>query len=201
MDYSIRLTFAFDQFFDNDQLDDLATQLDPYYSASVSYGSADFTVQLFASRRDDEDRRFDTVLRETINDVATSALEVGLSKIHVVEATIMEWQRFEQQLKEPTFPAIVGVSELADLLGVSKARASELARFEGFPAPFAMLKSGPVWIESNVKDFAETWVRKPGRPRKLSPEDAAALSNMGRTARSWDKEDMSNPANDLGFPG
>jgi hypothetical protein len=52
-----------------------------------------------------------------------------------------------------------------------------------------------------IRRFAGEWDRKPGRPGKITKADAEALEGAGRQARHWDKEDMSNPMNDLGAPG
>lgn len=115
-----------------------------------------------------------------------------------VEAT--EWNEFERMLDEPSYPGLLGVSELAGLLDVSRQRASELARLPHFPQPIAQLKSGPVWDDSMVKRFVSDWKRTPGRPRKvLSDEDTAALEAIGQAARNWDKETLAG--DHPGYPG
>jgi hypothetical protein len=60
----------------------------------------------------------------------------------------------------------VGVSEVAELLGITRQRASVLQTRMGFPAPMQVLAGGPVWRRSAVDRFASTWERKVGRPRK-----------------------------------
>lgn len=72
----------------------------------------------------------------------------------------------DADLAEPVIPDLVGVAELAELLGVSTQRASELRSRAGFPRPAVTLRSGPVWVRANVEQFASTWKRKPGRPPK-----------------------------------
>lgn len=106
---------------------------------------------------------------------------VGISHEAVSKAGLPTWpiasvlaqspEALDHDLSTPLYPAIVGVTELAEMLGVSKQRASELARSSSFPAPFTELASGPVWIEANVRHFCETWERKPGRPRKPDPKE------------------------------
>jgi len=59
---------------------------------------------------------------------------------------------------------LVGVAELADRLGVSRQRVSQLAKeHRGFPRPEADLASGPVWDESAIEAFVQRWDRSPGR--------------------------------------
>ncbi len=72
-------------------------------------------------------------------------------------------------LEVPVVPTLVGVREIADLLGVTKQRASELARTAGFPPPLTTLAAGPVWAETTVRKFVETWQRRPGRPAAPLP--------------------------------
>lgn len=55
---------------------------------------------------------------------------------------------------------LVGVHEIAALLGVSRQRVDEITRTHpSFPAPDATLRSGRVWRRENV----EAWARATGR--------------------------------------
>lgn len=46
---------------------------------------------------------------------------------------------------------LLGLQELADLLGVSRQRADQLARYQGFPKPVAELKGGRIWKRGDVE--------------------------------------------------
>lgn len=54
---------------------------------------------------------------------------------------------------------LMGVAEVADFLGVTRQRVHQLRQGEGFPAPAAELKAGPVWESADV----ERWAREQGR--------------------------------------
>ena len=54
---------------------------------------------------------------------------------------------------------LVGVTEIGDLLGVSRQRADQLTRTEGFPEPVAVLSAGRIWRLLDV----EAWARATGR--------------------------------------
>ena len=54
---------------------------------------------------------------------------------------------------------LVGLGEIAELLGVSRQRADQLARTADFPAPQAELDSGRIWL----RDDFEQWARSEGR--------------------------------------
>lgn len=57
---------------------------------------------------------------------------------------------------------LVGVAEVAEMLGVSRQRVSQL-KAGSLPNPVALLASGPVWSAREVEGFASTWDRRPGR--------------------------------------
>ena len=54
---------------------------------------------------------------------------------------------------------LVGVTEIAEMLGISRQRAHQLTRAEGFPAPVAELSAGRIWN----RDEVEEWGREAGR--------------------------------------
>jgi predicted DNA-binding transcriptional regulator AlpA len=62
---------------------------------------------------------------------------------------------------------LVGVTEIAAMLGVSRQRADQITRqYDDFPAPEVTLSTGRVWRRTRV----ERWIarhprRRPGRPR------------------------------------
>jgi hypothetical protein len=86
----------------------------------------------------------------------------GVARLEVIDGNLDELE-FTRETDE-----LVGVTELAEMLGVTRQRASELRTRPGFPAPIADLASGPVWKSSSLRRFVDTWERRPGRPRKAS---------------------------------
>jgi hypothetical protein len=76
--------------------------------------------------------------------------------LEVTAAPALDWNPTEARP-----PELVGVSELAGLLGVTRQRASQLATHERFPRPVAHLASGPVWDAAAVRAF----LRGEGRGR------------------------------------
>lgn len=59
-------------------------------------------------------------------------------------------------------PELMGTSEIAEFLGVGKPRVNELARIGLLPTPVAVLRSGPIWDATSVREFAKAWDRVPG---------------------------------------
>lgn len=56
--------------------------------------------------------------------------------------------------------ALMGMHEIAVLLGVSRQRVDELSRtHEAFPQPVARLQSGRIWLRDDI----EAWAQQTGR--------------------------------------
>lgn len=143
-----------------DRIVDAQEQLEGH-GPVVSFGPSEITLRVAL------DAELPTYAIEEAQALTEKALKsAGLPIWPVIAVEAMEWEAFERSLDVPNIPAVIGVTELADMLGVSRQRASELARVDRFPKPFVELASGPVWLEPNVKDFVATWERRPGRPRK-----------------------------------
>lgn len=53
----------------------------------------------------------------------------------------------------------MGTAEIAELLGVSSQRVSQLSLTDGFPDPVARLRAGKVWERADI----ERWARETGR--------------------------------------
>jgi hypothetical protein len=65
-------------------------------------------------------------------------------------------------------PDLVGLQEMATILGVRKQRAHQLARTRKFPSPVARLAATPVWKKADVLLFSERRVNTP-RVKKAEP--------------------------------
>src|SRR5215207_5014425 len=59
----------------------------------------------------------------------------------------------------PVDNGLMGSSEIATLLGVSRQRVHQLAQREDFPVPVARLAAGPIWESADI----ERWARESGR--------------------------------------
>jgi prophage regulatory protein len=54
---------------------------------------------------------------------------------------------------------LVGLTEIAEILGVSRQRAGQLADGDDFPEPISVLAAGRVWKRADI----EAWARRTGR--------------------------------------
>ena len=54
---------------------------------------------------------------------------------------------------------LMGIAEIAELLGVTTQRVDQLARTDGFPKPTAELAAGRIWRRHDI----EAWARAAGR--------------------------------------
>lgn len=95
-----------------------------------------------------------------------ACVELGIRYDGIAKVEVQEERRWDLELqREPERYA--GVTEVAQMLGVSRQRVTELRKRDDFPDPVAELAAGPVWRVFNLLRFVEEWPRKPGRPRKL----------------------------------
>ncbi len=149
---------------------------------SVSVGQRSFTVRVAVEAIDAVEASATAVA-----DVVYALEAAGLPSGSVQELEVTEWSLFEKRLEEPPYPDLVGITEIAELLDVSRQRASELARSSKFPVPHADLAAGPVWLKPNVMGFVKEWDRKPGRPKsasRLRVEEIIAARKAGEEAHS-----------------
>jgi predicted DNA-binding transcriptional regulator AlpA len=63
---------------------------------------------------------------------------------------------------------LVGVAEVAEVLGVSRRTAARYATRSDFPEPVARLRAGPIWLEDDVLTWAQSEpAAQPGKPLKV----------------------------------
>lgn len=99
-----------------------------------------------------------TIARDAM---AKTALPAG----DVLELSVLTWAEQARRNDEPATPELVGVSEVVDMLAVSRQRVDQLrARPDsGFPRPVVVLRAGPIWSAPAIRAFVESWDRSPGR--------------------------------------
>lgn len=107
-----------------------------------------------------------TAARDGIKVYRRLVAESTVAAWPVVRLEVLTFAEHDRALDEPAIPQLVGVAEVAELLGVSRQRASQLHRERrpGFPVPVVELASGPVWTRAGVVEFVRGWDRRPGRP-------------------------------------
>jgi len=143
-----------------DEFNDLLVSLGASTSASqdcTRYG-ATFTPAC------PEGTSVEDVANIAVHDFRRYAEKAGLPAWPVVKLEVLTWAKHDSELVEPLVYELVGISEIAREIGVTRQRASKLARQHGFPAPIVELASGPVWTRSSLTRFVDHWNRKPGRP-------------------------------------
>lgn len=102
-------------------------------------------------------------LQQAVAIFRQAASAADLPEWPLIEAEVLTTTELDRQNALPSLPELVGVTEVAELLEVSRQRASALARSGTFPSPVVVLRSGPVWTRASVDRFVESWRRRPGR--------------------------------------
>ncbi|MFT3905652.1 MAG: hypothetical protein QM718_05045 [Steroidobacteraceae bacterium] len=124
------------------------------------------------------ERELQTLLTIEATDVFAAA-KAGAKRIShivagaIVGATAMTVEEFDAREERLALRRrLVGLSEVAVVLQISRQRVLTLSKREDFPAPLARLASGPVWRAGDISTFAGGWQRKAGRPRKVAAAPA-----------------------------
>ena len=117
------------------------------------------------------ERRLETILTVSATSVTEAAkkgakIVTDLVAGDAVAVEAMTTDEADRRMEDHA--KIVGVTEVAGMLGVSRQRVSTLSKRGDFPSPLARLSSGPVWRAGDLSTFASGWQRKAGRPRKIA---------------------------------
>jgi hypothetical protein len=83
-----------------------------------------------------------------------------VERLEVVDA-----ERHDSDHQVSSFPDLVGTTEVAEILDISRQRIHELRKAGRFPEPVVELAGGPIWVRATITAFDERWERKVGRPR------------------------------------
>lgn len=65
----------------------------------------------------------------------------------------------------PVPPELVAAAEIADMLGLSRQRISQLAASPGFPKPWTELRMGKIWLADDIRDWASRRKSAPTRAK------------------------------------
>jgi predicted DNA-binding transcriptional regulator AlpA len=91
-----------------------------------------------------------TIAQKDAMDLVTEVIdELGLKHAEILSLEIAV-PRSEKRLE----PDLVGLREVATLLGISHQRVAQLAKRTDFPRPIQRLRATPVWVESDIRKFA-----------------------------------------------
>jgi len=94
----------------------------------------------------------------------SAAERAGMPSWPIVAAEAITKAEDRRRARTSPGAGLVGVAEVAEMLGVTRQRVGQLRG--RLPEPLATLRAGPVWERSAIEEFETAWVRSPGRPRK-----------------------------------
>lgn len=160
------------------QVDDLieaGNGLEWFHGPAFSFGGDPSTVGVQVSIEADDPL---AALERAVEGFARVTLEGGIDLGALDWIEIQTEERLERALSTPA-PRYAGVTEVAELLGVSKQRVDQLRARDDFPKPVAELAAGPVWREDMLQRFIAEWPRRVGRPSKDQIVEEAAAARGG----------------------
>ena len=90
----------------------------------------------------------------------------------LIGVEVVRGDEYVRRAKTSTLHELIGATEAAGMLKVTRQRVNQLAAEHGsFPAPVLRVRMGSLWAADAVRAFARTWTRAPGRPRQQQPTD------------------------------
>ncbi|TLQ39233.1 hypothetical protein [Streptomyces marianii] len=118
--------------------------------------------------------------------VQGTLLKHGVVQVHQMTGyEVLTEEEFDRRLAEPLVPELAGMSEVAQITGTTRSRASQL-RKKLEPYLVQELVSGPVYLASGVRAFAEKeYNRTPGVRRSeipLTPLERALFESLAAAA-------------------
>jgi hypothetical protein len=147
----------------DDQIERLAVELEPDHGAVGINDDGSIGAQLMIEARSvhsASEKAFQHFRR---------ACEIAGVKAPMTSVEVQPWDVFEAEQDSPIVPELLGVTEMAAKLGVSRQRIAQLSEREDWPPPVAQLAAGPVWAGPSVDRFLASWDRhRTGRPRKVA---------------------------------
>lgn len=88
--------------------------------------------------------------------------DASTSRGHFVSVTIIDKMAARKRSD------LLGLAEVAELLGTTRRNAIRWTQSEGFPEPIARLRATPVWERGDVEQWAKA--RKPNGRRRMERE-------------------------------
>lgn len=172
-DWVVRITVRTPKpFFTEELAADLAERLHPH-SGTVSWFpdaiTGSFVVEVATPAR-----------AVSIGAAAMRRALAWQKDMRIVLAEAKMFDELERELSLPVAPELVGLSEAAEILAVSKQRVAELAREGRLPAPVAGLAGGNVWTRASIEAFLRHWDRRPGRPKRATGQFSSGASRSRR---------------------
>lgn len=175
---------------DPDQLIELLQFYSPALAIGRRHVSATMTVPADSAR---------AALDGALELMRGALVHMKVGELDVDELEVVTMEELLRRVQTPNLPDLVGVTEVAEILGVSKQRVWELSKDnDSFPPAALELKAGPVWLRTSVDAWKETWPRRTGRPPKkplvdqlrektaalIEHNDTLATEIRGKTAKA-----------------
>lgn len=143
----------------DDQFGDLVAALPGYGTAEYDAARHTLTARLTVDA---------TTLRAAVDETLKSARHAHHAAFDApgdpFDARVLTDDAWVDELQHPPQMQLVGIAEIAEILGVSTQRVGQLAEeHDRFPAPIGTLKAGRVYTRASVEAFAASdWRRKRG---------------------------------------
>ncbi len=118
------------------------------------------------------------VISQAIQKVAKATHRAGLPVWPTISVEAVVGDELDRRQSVPNFPTILGTTEVCRHLEITRQRLHQLRKEGRFPRPVVELAATPVWLQTTIDSFAQTWDRSSGRRRLTGAEFGGELRNL-----------------------
>ncbi|WP_298462033.1 hypothetical protein [uncultured Cellulomonas sp.] len=149
-----------------DTLPDIVNAIADYHAV----GAVDLAANTAAITLTVDGATLELGAQEALRTVAVAVVSHGGQQFVPAALSLTEETLATQRSDPPTWnlPALITLTETAELGGVSRQRASQWAARADFPQPAARTAHGALYIRPQVETWLARLSRTPGRPRNSS---------------------------------
>lgn len=172
-DWAVTVTTALRSAATESQLEDLLDVLIERGAGAVT--STGRTISSTMTLHNQPDALAASIAGANTLTVALSTLDIEAEQLTGIEAITTDEQ--DRQLGMSTIPPLVGASEAAAILKVSRQRIHQLhTSHSDFPPPAVEAAMGPLWLQAAIEGFDRRWTRKPGPRTQESPAEKTSAT-------------------------
>ncbi|NWN89602.1 MAG: hypothetical protein HLX51_13880 [Micrococcaceae bacterium] len=93
---------------------------------------------------------------ETARSAVVTTLQAEGVDATITSVMVQAESEFQEELRAPVYPEVVGFAEIAKIVGVSRQRIRQLTEKPSFPRPVIRTGQGPLYTVHAVNRWAET---------------------------------------------
>lgn len=105
----------------------------------------------------------------------------------------MHEEAAEAERLDSETPRFMGNYEIKTLLGISRQRVYQITQMDIFPSPVAVLRSGGIWLATDVDDWISGYMAKRHQAVAEAPAELPSATEVGSSGNRQDEDERKEP--------